>query len=172
VDMLESEGVEVVHNDLLSLFLASAKNQIFNYKHLDGTYLNKLKGEITIKLIEKYQKVYLEALKKSKIFYVSERIDELAHNAGRVISLGNQSGEGWKLPGEIMELAGWGVNNVICMQPFGCLPSHAAARGTIKALKKINNKLNIVTIEYDPGSSEVNQINRIKLMLASAFDKI
>lgn len=172
VNMLEKEGVEVVHNDLLTLFLSSAKNQIFNYKHLDGKYINRLKGEITIKLIEKYQKVYLEALKKSKIFYVTEKIDELANNASKIISLGNQSGEGWKLPGEIMELESWGVNNVICMQPFGCLPSHAVARGAIKSLKKLNNKLNIVTIEYDPGSSEVNQTNRIKLMLASAFDKI
>ena len=172
VNMLEKEGVEVVHNDLLSLFLSSAKNQIFNYKHLDGKYISKLKGEITIKLIEKYQKVYIDALKKSRIFYVTEKIDEMAHNASKIISLGNQSGEGWKLPGEIMELENWGVNNVVCMQPFGCLPSHAVARGTIKALKKLNNKLNIVTIEYDPGSSEVNQNDRIKLMLASAFDKI
>lgn len=172
VNMLEKEGVEVVHNDLLSLFLSSAKNQVFNYKHLDGKYISKLKGEITIKLIEKYQKVYIDALKKSRIFYVTEKIDEMAHNASKIISLGNQSGEGWKLPGEIMELENWGVNNVVCMQPFGCLPSHAVARGTIKALKKLNNKLNIVTIEYDPGSSEVNQNNRIKLMLASAFDKI
>ena len=172
VNMLEKEGVEVVHNDLLSLFLSSAKNQIFNYKHLDGKYISKLKGEITIKLIERYQKVYIDALKKSRIFYVTEKIDEMAHNASKIISLGNQSGEGWKLPGEIMELENWGVNNVVCMQPFGCLPSHAVARGTIKALKKLNNKLNIVTIEYDPGSSEVNQNNRIKLMLASAFDKI
>ena len=86
--MLEKEGVEVVHNDLLSLFLSSAKNQIFNYKHLDGKYISKLKGEITIKLIEKYQKVYIDALKKSRIFYVTEKIDEMAHNASKIISLG------------------------------------------------------------------------------------
>jgi predicted CoA-substrate-specific enzyme activase len=172
VNMLEDEGVEVVHNDLLSLFLASAKNQIFNHKYLDGSYVNKIKGQLAINLIEKYQKVYLDALKKSSVFYVSEKIDELANNASKIISLGNQSGEGWKLPGEIMELASWGVNNVVCMQPFGCLPSHAVARGTIKVLKKQNSKLNIVTIEYDPGSSEVNQTNRIKLMLASAFNRI
>ncbi|NOV76445.1 acyl-CoA dehydratase activase-related protein [Clostridium saccharobutylicum] len=172
VHMLEGEGVEVVHNDLLSLFLASAKNQIFNHKHLDGKYINKIKGQLTISFIEKYQKVYLDALKKSGIFYVTETIDELANNASKILSLGNQSGEGWKLPGEIMELCSWGVDNVVCMQPFGCLPSHAVARGTIKALKKQNENLNIVTIEYDPGSSEVNQTNRIKLMLASAFNKI
>lgn len=172
VSMLEDEGVEVVHNDLLSLFLASAKNQIFNHKNLDGTYLNKIKGQLTISLIEKYQKVYLDALIKSRTFYVSEKIDKLASNASEILSLGNQSGEGWKLPGEIIELSNWGVNNVVCMQPFGCLPAHATARGTIKALKKRNKNLNIVTIEYDPGSSEVNQTNRIKLMLASAFNRI
>jgi len=172
VRMLEDEGVEVVHNDLLTLFLASAKDQIFNHKHLDGTYIDKIKGQLTIKLIEKYQKVYLDALENSEIFYVSEKIDKLANNASKILSLGNQSGEGWKLPGEIMELSSWGVNNVVCMQPFGCLPAHAVARGTIKALKKQNKKLNIVTIEYDPGSSEVNQNNRIKLMLASAFNRI
>ena len=165
VNMLEDEGVEVVHNDLLSLFLASAKNQIFNHKHLDGSYLNKIKGRLTINLIEKYQKVYLDALKDSRIFYVSEKIDKLANNASKILSLGNQSGEGWKLPGEIMELSSWGVNNVVCMQPFGCLPAHSVARGTIKALKKQNENLNIVTIEYDPGSSEVNQIIELSLCL-------
>ena len=172
VDMLEEEGVEVVYNDFLTMFLANAKIKIFNHKNLDGSYMSKFKSEIIIKFIEKYQRVYLNALKKSKIFYVTEKIDEMAHNAQKVLSIGNQSGEGWKLPGEIMELSNWGVNNVVCMQPFGCLPSHTIARGTVKALKAQNKDLNIVTIEYDPGSSEVNQINRIKLMLASAFKKI
>ncbi len=172
VKMLESEGVEVVHNDLLTLFLANAKIKIFNYKNLEGTFKSKVTSELLIKFIEKYQSIYINALKKSKRFYVSEKIDELAHNAEKILSLGNQSGEGWKLPGEIMELSNWGVNNIICMQPFGCLPSHTIVRGCIKAIKNINENLNIVTIEYDPGASEVNQMNRIKLMLARAFNKI
>ena len=71
-----------------------------------------------------------------------------------------------------MELVHWNVKNIVCMQPFGCLPAHANTRGAIKALKKHCNGLNIVPIEYDPGSSEVNQVNRIKLMLASAFNRI
>ncbi|MGL6174180.1 MAG: acyl-CoA dehydratase activase-related protein [Cellulosilyticaceae bacterium] len=172
VDMLESEGVEVVSNDLLTLLLSSAYNHTYNYKMLDGKLVNHIKGKATIHFIERYQKVYLEALRKSKLFYVSETIHELAENASHIISLGNQSGEGWKLPGEIREMVSWGVHHIVCMQPFGCLPAHVNARGTIKTLKKHHEKLNIVPIEYDPGSSEVNQINRIKLMLASAFNKI
>lgn len=161
----------VVHNDFLALFLASAKNQIYNYTNLDGKYINKLKSEVIISIIEKYQKIYIEAFNNS-IFYVSETIDELINNASKVLSLGNPSGEGWKLAGEILELGRWGVKNVICMQPFGCLPSHTVARGSIKSLKKEIKDLNIVTIEYDPGASEVNQNNSIKLMLATVFNKI
>ncbi len=172
IKMLENEGVEVVHNDFLTMFLANAKIKVFNYKMLEGTFLSKITGEMVIKFIEKYQKIYINALKKSKKFYVTERIDEMAENAEKILSIGNQSGEGWKLPGEILELSNWGVNNIICMQPFGCLPSHTIVRGSIKALKNINKKLNIVTIEYDPGASEVNQMNRIKLMLARAFNRI
>ncbi len=172
VSMLENEGVEVVSNDLLSVILSSSYNKIFNYKKLDGKLIDSIKGNFTIKFIEKYQKVYIDALEKSKLFYPSEKIGELARKASEIISLGNQSGEGWKLPGEIIELKNWGVNNIICVQPFGCLPAHSNARGTIKALKDKYKGLNIVPIEYDPGSSEVNQINRIKLMLASAFNKI
>lgn len=172
VDMLESEGVEVVSNDLLSMFLAPAYNSIYNYKNLEGTLICSLKGKLTIKFIEQYQKIYIDALRNSKLFYVSERIEDTANNARKIVSLGNQSGEGWKLAGEIMELTHWDIKNIVCMQPFGCLPAHANTRGVIKALKKHCKELNIVPIEYDPGSSEVNQINRIKLMLASAFNRI
>lgn len=172
VGMLENEGVEVVSNDLLSMFLAPAYNNIYNYKNLEGTLAGSVKGKVTIKFIEKYQKIYIDALKNSKLFYTSETIEETANNASKIVSLGNQSGEGWKLAGEIMELVHWNVKNIVCMQPFGCLPAHANTRGAIKALKKHCNGLNIVPIEYDPGSSEVNQVNRIKLMLASAFNRI
>lgn len=172
VEFLEGEGVEVVSNDLLTLFLSSAYNHIYNYKHLDGSLKNNFVGKITLRIIEEYQKIYIEALEKSRLFYVPDQITHLAHSAEEVISLGNQSGEGWKLPGEIKELVSWGVNHIVCMQPFGCLPAHVNARGVIKKLKEQHRQLQIVPIEYDPGSSNVNQINRIKLMLASAFNKI
>ncbi|PHV72227.1 2-hydroxyglutaryl-CoA dehydratase [Sporanaerobium hydrogeniformans] len=172
VEVLEKEGVEVVANDLLSLLLAPGINQQYRYKKLNGSFGENLKGKITIRFIESYQKIYTEALKKSKLFYASEKISELARHASQIIDLGHQSGEGWKLSGEIMELVKWDVKNIICMQPFGCLPAHANTRGVLKKIKKLHQGVNVVTIEYDPDSSEVNQMNRIKLMLASAFNKI
>lgn len=172
IDILEKEGVEVVANDLLTLFLSTSYDNIYNYRYLDGKLVNKLIGQVTIKFIEKYQSVYIRALKNSKLFNAPEKIKDIASNASKIISLGNQSGEGWKLPGEIIELIQWDVKNIICMQPFGCLPSHSIARGAIKEIKRIYNDFNIVPIEYDPGASEVNQLNRIKLMLSKAFNKI
>ncbi len=172
IGMLEKEGVEVVSSDLLTLFLASAYNQTYNYKHLDGSLKGHIAGKAMLKMIEHYQKIYLEVLETSKRFEAPSRIASLAHDAGEIIGLGNQSGEGWKLPGEIREMAHQGVSHIVCMQPFGCLPAHVNARGIIKAVKARHEKLQIVPIEYDPGSSEVNQLNRIKLMLASAFGQI
>lgn len=109
VDMLEKEGVEVVSNNLLTLLLASAYNHTFNYRQLDGTIANYLKRKTTVHIIERYQKVYIEVLKKSKLFYTSGTIYELAKSSSEIIAPGNQSGEGWKLPGEIRELTKWGL---------------------------------------------------------------
>ena len=84
------------------------------------------------------------------------------------VSLGNQTGEGWFLTGEMVELIKSGTNNIVCTQPFGCLPNHVVGKGVIKELRKRYPKSNVVAIDYDPGASEVNQLNRIKLMLSTA----
>ena len=89
-----------------------------------------------------------------------------------VISLGNQSGEGWLLTAEMMELIESGVKNIICMQPFACLPNHITGKGVVKELKRIYSDSNIVPIDYDPGASEVNQLNRIKLMLSTSLKNL
>jgi predicted nucleotide-binding protein (sugar kinase/HSP70/actin superfamily) len=86
-----------------------------------------------------------------------------------VISLGHQTGEGWFLTGEMVELIESGVNNIVCMQPFACLPNHVVGKGMLRGLKKVYPHSNIIPIDYDPGASEVNQLNRIKLMLSAAF---
>lgn len=78
-----------------------------------------------------------------------------------IVSLGNQTGEGWFLTGELVELIHSGVTNNICAQPFACLPNHVTGKGVIKELKRRNKNSNIVAIDYDPGASEVNQLNRI-----------
>ena len=92
--------------------------------------------------------------------------------ASPILSLGNQTGEGWFLTAEMIELIESGADNIICMQPFACLPNHVTGKGMIKALKEKYPKANIVAVDYDPGASHVNQLNRIKLMLSVAFKKI
>ncbi len=95
-------------------------------------------------------------------------IYELAKYAEPIVSTGNQTGEGWFLTGEMVELIRSGVKNIVCAQPFGCLPNHIVGKGVIKELRRQYPDSNIVAVDYDPGASEVNQLNRIKLMLATA----
>src|SRR5699024_6153295 len=95
-------------------------------------------------------------------------IYQLAENAGKILSIGNHTGEGWFLTGEMMELLEDGVDNIVCLQPFGCLPNHVVGKGVIKELRRRNPQANIAAIDYDPGVSSVNQLNRIRLMMATA----
>ena len=97
-----------------------------------------------------------------------QHIETLADYAKSIVSLGNQTGEGWFLTGEMIELIHSGVPNIVCTQPFGCLPNHVVGKGVIKELRHQFPQSNIVAVDYDPGASEVNQLNRIKLMLATA----
>ena len=92
----------------------------------------------------------------------------MAEMAEHFVSLGNMTGEGWFLTGEMLELIEGGTSNIVCTQPFGCLPNHVVGKGVIKELRRAYPKANIIAVDYDPGASEVNQLNRIKLMLATA----
>ena len=95
-------------------------------------------------------------------------IKDLAEYAKPFVSIGNQTGEGWFLTGEMVELIHSGAPNIVCTQPFACLPNHVVGKGVIKEIRQAFPDANIVAIDYDPGASEVNQINRIKLMLSAA----
>jgi predicted nucleotide-binding protein (sugar kinase/HSP70/actin superfamily) len=95
-------------------------------------------------------------------------IEELAVMATPIVSVGNMTGEGWFLTGEMLELIKNGTPNIVCCQPFACLPNHIVGKGVIKELRLRYPESNIVAIDYDPGASEVNQLNRIKLMLSTA----
>ena len=172
VDIIESEGGEAVVPELINFFYSCSLNTVYKYKYLEGTWLNKEIGKTAIWIMEIYQKTYKEELKKSKRFTCPNSITHLAENTQNVISIGNQTGEGWLLTGEMIELLEDGVNNIICMQPFGCLPNHITGKGQIKELKRIYNKANIIPIDYDPSASETNQLNRIKLMLSTAFKNL
>ena len=129
-------------------------------------------NNLGIKAIEWLRKPMRKALRESKHFTEPAYIEETAANASQIASLGNQCGEGWLLTGEMIELIHSGVENIVCLQPFACLPNHVIGKGMMKALRKMNPKANIVAIDYDPGASDVNQLNRIKLMMATAHKNI
>ncbi len=129
----------------------------------------KAVNSIAVKAINLYKKPSVDAFRNSKRFTTPANIMELAHKAKQFLSLANQSGEGWFLTGEMVELLDSGVDNILCLQPFACLPNHITGKGMIKKLKDAYPMSNIVPIDFDAGISEVNQINRIKLMLHNAF---
>ncbi|MEA4826580.1 MAG: acyl-CoA dehydratase activase-related protein, partial [Clostridium sp.] len=168
VAILESEGAEAVVPDLTDFFLYCAYDETFKYKYLSGSLKAKLISDAVIWGIEYFRKDMKKALKNSKRFQSLSTIKELAEGAEPILSIGNQTGEGWFLTGEMVELIHSGVKNIACLQPFACLPNHVTGKGVIKELRRRYKGSNIVAIDYDPGASEVNQLNRIKLMLAVA----
>ena len=121
-----------------------------------------------IAYLEHVRKAGNEALAASKRFEPPRRIQDIGKLADDIVSLGNQTGEGWFLTGEMMELIESGTPNIVCIQPFGCLPNHVVGKGVIKEVRRHHPEANIAAIDFDPGASEVNQLNRIKLMLATA----
>ena len=129
-------------------------------------------GKIGIKLVESYRKPIRTALKNSKNFTEPCYINEIADFAENITSLGNQAGEGWLLAGEMVELIKQDAPNIVVIQPFGCLPNHITGKGVMKKIRATYTQANIVAIDYDPGASEVNQINRVKLMMATAREKM
>lgn len=123
-------------------------------------------------MIAALRKPATDALNESKRFEAPLSVYRIAEMTKPFLSLGNQYGEGWFLAGEMIELITHGTPNVVCIQPFACLPNHVVGKGVIKALKKAYPQSNIAAVDYDPGASEVNQLNRIKLMLSTAKKNI
>lgn len=170
VNIVEAEGAEAVMPGLIDFLLYCSYDADFNYKYLSGSKKSQVSGQTLITMIEFYRSTYKEALMNSKRFYAPKSIQEIATGASDLVSLGHQTGEGWFLTGEMVELIESGVKNIICMQPFACLPNHVTGKGVMKELKRLHQGTNIIAIDYDPGASEVNQLNRIKLMISTAFE--
>lgn len=137
-------------------------------EHLGGSKKSARISNLGIKFFEWLRSAARDEFNKSKHFQAPAHINELAKYAEEIVSLGNQTGEGWFLTGEMLELIHTGTNNIVCTQPFACLPNHIVGKGVIKKLRHQYPLSNIVAIDYDPGASEVNQLNRIKLMLSTA----
>ena len=168
VELLESEGAEAVMPDLMGFLLYCAKNSEFKYEYLGFKKKTMITSKVAIAFLEEFRKASKKALAESTHFDPPSTIDELANMAAPIVSLGNQTGEGWFLTGEMLELIHSGANNIVCCQPFACLPNHIVGKGVIKELRHQYPDSNIIAIDYDPGASEVNQLNRIKLMLSTA----
>ncbi|RVU53917.1 2-hydroxyacyl-CoA dehydratase [Anaerosphaera multitolerans] len=166
-DVLEAEGAEVVISDLTDFMMYSFKNAEIKYKELSKSKLPSIICNFGIKYIESYREIVREELKKSR-YDAPKKIEEIMEYAQEYVDLGNQYGEGWLLTGEMVELIESGVENIVCVQPFGCLPNHITGKGVIKAIRNTYPKSNVVPIDFDASASEVNQFNRIKLMLSQA----
>ena len=167
-ELLEAEGAEAVCPDLIDFINYCFYNQNFKCEFLGFKKNKAAMANWGIKAIEWLRKPMNEALAQSRHFTPSADIADLAKMAEPIVSPGNQTGEGWFLTGEMMELIHGGVPNIVCIQPFGCLPNHIVGKGVIKEIRREHPEANIVAIDYDPGASEVNQLNRIKLMLSTA----
>ncbi|MDR1537763.1 MAG: 2-hydroxyacyl-CoA dehydratase [Clostridiales bacterium] len=168
VSLLESEGVEAVVPDLIDFLMYSCYNSNFKKRYLGGKWLSAAISNSVIGFIDLYREPMRSALEKSKRFEPFVPVKKLGELAEPIVSLCNQTGEGWFLTAEMVELIHSGSRNIVCLQPFACLPNHVTGKGIIKELKRRYPLSNIVAVDYDPGASEVNQLNRIKLMLSTA----
>lgn len=172
VELLEQEGAEAVMPDLIDFMLYCFYNSIYKAEELGTSKKTAAICKLGIKAIEWFRNPARKALRASKHFDEQANIYELVEYAKPIVSIGNQTGEGWFLTGEMIELLHTNVPNIVCTQPFGCLPNHVVGKGVIKELRKRYPQANIVAIDYDPGASEVNQLNRIKLMLSTAHKNL
>ena len=172
VELLEREGAEAVVPDLIDFMNFSIYGGDYKHKYLGEGKASRAVAKLGVSAIRFLRRPALRALKKSQRFEPPMPIEQVADLAKPFLSIGNQYGEGWFLTGEMVELILTGVPNIVCIQPFACLPNHVVGKGVIKQMKKTYPQANIIAVDYDPGASEVNQLNRIKLMLSTARERL
>lgn len=165
---LMSEDCEVVCPGIIDFFLYCIYASISDYKLYGMKKKMQPMFRIMYKGFKGMQSQLREAIAEVGGFDVPPEFEHIKSLAEEYLSTGAQMGEGWLLPAEMLELSERGVNNIVCTQPFGCLPNHIFGKGMMKPLKDKNPNINIVAIDYDPGATKVNQENRIKLMLSNA----
>ena len=172
VDLLEREGAQAVVPDLIDFFNYSFYNNKFRRENYQTSFKGYAGSMLAIKAIALLRQPAVRALRKSKRFDAPISITEIEELTQPLLSTGNQYGEGWFLAGEMVELITHGTPNIVCIQPFACLPNHVVGKGVIKKLREMHAQANVVAVDYDPGASEVNQLNRIKLMLSVAKENM
>ncbi len=170
VEKLESEGAEVCAPELMGFIKYCAYDGVAQEKLLKSSSIYAYGCRKVLSILDMYEKPINKAMKNTR-YRKSVNIYKLSKNVEGILSVGNQTGEGWFLTGEMVELIKEGINNIVSVQPFACLPNHIVAKAVIKKIRKLYPDSNIVAIDYDPGASHTNQVNRIKLMLTVAKEK-
>ncbi|MGN0054898.1 MAG: acyl-CoA dehydratase activase-related protein [Atopobiaceae bacterium] len=168
VRVIESEGCEANVPGLVDFFLFGLSNAINMNDELGTKATSRMTHEAGIKLVEGLREPINDMLRHSQRFEPYAHIAQLAAEAKQVLSLCNTMGEGWLLTAEMVDLINTGTPNIIMCSPFACLPNHVVGKSVIKRLRQMHHESNIVAVDYDPGASEVNQLNRIKLMISVA----
>ena len=172
VDVIEAEGCEAVVPGLLDFFLYSMSNAQVQKDELGSSAVTRATMDAAIGLVDWMRKPVDEMLERSDRFERPEPIAVMQEKAHKILSLCNNMGEGWLLTAEMLDLIDHGAPNIICTQPFACLPNHVVGKAVIKELRRQHPESNIVAVDYDPGASEVNQLNRIKLMISVAKENM
>ena len=170
--LLADEGCEVIVPGLLDFVIFMGDHHLVDTKRYHIKYKKGLISYIIKIIFSFFQRRLIDAIKTQPVFRVPADFDTIKRLASDYVSDGNKMGEGWLLTGEMLELIHAGVGNIICTQPFGCLPNHIVGKGMIRAIREDHKDANIVAIDYDPGATRTNQENRIKLMLSIAREKL
>ncbi|MGN0700816.1 MAG: 2-hydroxyglutaryl-CoA dehydratase, partial [Oscillospiraceae bacterium] len=168
IGLLENEGCEVVVPDLMGFFYYICSHGRTKSEMLYLPLKKQIINNLGIKALAYFERSYRKAVKGTK-FGSPGDIFEMREKVRAIVSPGNIAGEGWFLSAEMLDLIDEGVPNIVCMQPFACLPNHVTGKGVIGELRRRHPESNIVAVDFDPGASEVNQVNRIKLMLTQAY---
>ncbi len=168
VETIEREGAECVMPDLADFFFYSFSDDIIRHRDLKFSKKSEIISRLLVWGLDLYRKKMIKYLKRSRRFTPPSSIYQLMKGVDDIVQLGNMTGEGWFLTAEMVELIEEGAPSIACVQPFACLPNHVTGKGMIKELRRRFPEANISAIDYDPGSSEVNQLNRLKLLLSNA----
>lgn len=174
VEQIRQEGGEPLLPDFANFMLYCLRDAVYDWRYQGGSAWAALGNALVMRRIEGVRRYMRGALNTSPLsahVMPVAHIDDLARLGESVMSLGNSAGEGWLLPAEMLEFLEHGTNNILCLQPFGCLPNHVVGRGAFKAVRRQRSEANIMALDYDPGSSEANQLNRIRLFMAIAREK-
>ncbi len=169
---LAEQDCEVYVPSILGFGIYKTNGALEDLRLYGGNGAKRAILEVLMKYMFKMEDLLISAIEANPAFVPPERVNDLKKRAEGVIGIGNSMGEGWYLAAEMLEFADHGYENIVIVQPFGCLPCHVAAKGMMNKVKRIDPRLNIVDIEYDPGATKVNQENRIKLMLVVAKEKL